>query len=355
MTIRSQTEAQQRADRIGSFRAELTALEGDRIIDLPGETRRAIDSYHARLLEQLSADFDIDTGLGQKRLSLGMKIASFLGALGLAASVFLLFYQYWGRLATTAQVAILLAAPALGLAVTMYVARERSGYFAKLAGMVTFACAVLDLSMLGQIFNITPSPNAFLVWAAFALLLAYAANARLLLAVGILCLGAYLSAQAGTWGGCYWLDFGKRPEHFFPTSALLFAVSLPPQRSFGGFAAIYRVFALLFLFLPMLVLANWGQGSYLPLASSTVEAIYQTAGFLASALAIWAGIRLSWPEVVNTGNVFFTIFLYTKFFDWWWDWMPKYLFFLIIGLTSMLMLLVFKRLRHTAANQEDRP
>ena len=36
---------------------------------------------------------------------------------------------------------------------------------------------------------------------------------------------------------------------------------------------------------------------------------------------------------VNTGVVFFVIFLYTKFYDWWWDLLPKYLFFLILGLT----------------------
>ena len=349
MPIHSQTEAQQRADRIDSFRAEMTALEQEQVAVLPEETRWAIEGYHARLLADLAANFDIDTGLGQKRLSLGMKIASFLGALGLAASVFFLFYQYWGRLATSAQVVILLAAPALGLLATIYAAaRERHGYFAKLAGLVTLACAVLKLSMLGQIFNITPSPNAFLVWAAFALLLAYATNARLLLAAGIVCFAAYLSAWTGTWAGCYWLDFGKRPEHFLPAVLPLFAASLLPHRSFGGFAPIYRVFGLLLLFLPMLVLAHRGQASYLPLAGATVEAIYQTAGFAISAMAIWAGIRLSWPEVVNTGNVFFTIFLYTKFFDWWWDWMPKYLFFLIIGLTAILMLLVFKRLRHAA-------
>ena len=29
-----------------------------------------------------------------------MKIASFLGALGLAASVFFLFYQFWGKFST---------------------------------------------------------------------------------------------------------------------------------------------------------------------------------------------------------------------------------------------------------------
>jgi predicted RND superfamily exporter protein len=31
--------------------------------------------------------------------------------------------------------------------------------------------------------------------------------------------------------------------------------------------------------------------------------------------------------------------------DWWWDWMPKYLFFLVIGLISVALLVVFKRLR----------
>jgi uncharacterized membrane protein len=50
---------------------------------------------------------------------------------------------------------------------------------------------------------------------------------------------------------------------------------------------------------------------------------------------------------MNTGNVFFVIFLYTKFYDWWWDVLPKYLFFLIVGLTALLFLVVFKRFRKT--------
>jgi hypothetical protein len=32
--------------------------------------------------------------------------------------------------------------------------------------------------------------------------------------------------------------------------------------------------------------------------------------------------------VVNTGVTLFVVFLYTKLFSWWWDEMPKYLFFL---------------------------
>ena len=37
--------------------------------------------------------------------------------------------------------------------------------------------------------------------------------------------------------------------------------------------------------------------------------------------------------------------MYTKFYDWWWEIMPKYLFFLALGLTAVLTLLILRRLR----------
>jgi len=346
MEITSKAEAQRRADQIGSFRAELAIIERDRVITLDAGQRTAIEAYHRDCLARLTAAFDVDASRRDKQLSLGMKVASFLGALGLAASVFFLFYQFWGRFSTMVQTVILVAAPVIGLAATMTVAaREKTGYFSKLAGLVTLACFVLNLSMLGQIFNIAPSPNAFLVWAAFAFLLAYAADARLLLAFGIIAFAAFLSARAGTWSGCYWLHFGERPENFLPAALLLFAASWIPHRRYSDFAPIYRVFGALLALIPILILANWGRISYLALDAETVEALYQVAGFVLSAAAIWLGIRVGAPDLVNTGNVFFTIFLYTKFYDWWWDWMPKYLFFLLIGLTAVVMLLVLKRLR----------
>ena len=345
MQLMSKAEAQRRADQIGCFQAELKAVEN--VIRLTESQRSAIAAYHQRLLADLSSTFDIDAGLREKQLSLGMKIASFLGALGLAASVFFLFYQFWGRISTNLQVGILITAPVLGLAATMFAARrEKTGYFSKLLGLVNLACFILNLSLLGLIFNITPSANAFLVWAAFAFLLAYAADARLLLAAGILCFAGFLSARMGTWGGCYWLNFGLRPENFFPAAFILFLIPAIPHYRFSGFAVIYRVFAMLLFFLPVLVLANWGRVSYLDLPHASVEVLYQITGFVFSAAAIGLGIRKSWSEVVNTGNVFFTIFLYTKFYDWWWDWMPKYLFFLVIGLTAIVMLLIFKWLRN---------
>jgi uncharacterized membrane protein len=200
--------------------------------------------------------------------------------------------------------------------------------------------------MLGQIFDITPSDKALLPWAAFALLLAYACDLRLLLAAGILCIVAFVSARTGTWSGMYWLYFGERPENFFPAAiAMFFVPQLLDHRRFHGFGAIYRVFGLLTLFLPMLVLANWGEISYLDFDRKLIQGFYQILGFAGTAATMWLGAKRHWPEVVNTGLTFFVIFLYTKFYDWWWEIMPKYLFFLVIGLSAVLLLVVFKRLR----------
>jgi uncharacterized membrane protein len=354
MQLKSKADAQQRADQIGSFQAELEIIEQENIFSLNEGQRSAIANYHGNLLAQLASTFDIDSNKREKQFSLGMKIASFLGALGLAASVFFLFYQFWGRLTTNFQVFILIAAPLIGLAATMYASyREKTGYFSKLLGLVSLACFVLNLSMFGQIFNIAPSANAMLVWAIFAFLLAYASDARLLLAAGIICFASFLSAQTGTWGGCYWIHFGERPENFFPAAILLFMVPYIPHHKFSGFAVIYRVFGMLLFFIPVLILSNWGMISYLDFAKKSIEISYQITGFIFSAAAIWIGIKKGWSEVVNTGNVFFTIFLYTKFYDWWWHWMPKYLFFLVIGLTAILMLLVFKRLRNSVIKSEQ--
>jgi hypothetical protein len=261
--------------------------------------------------------------------------------------VFFFFYQFWGRFPTAAQVVILIVAALGAFGVTLWIqARDASAYFAKLAAMVAFACFVLNVAMLGQLFNIAPSDRALLPWAAFAFLLAYACDLRLLLAAGILCIVAFVSARVGTWSGLYWLHFGERPENFFPAAILLFIVPLAVSHErFTGFAAIYRVFALLTLFLPILVLANWGYSSYLELDSDSVEGFYQLLGFAGSAAAVWLGVRRHWGDVVNTGVAFFVIFLYTKFFDWWWQVMPKYLFFFVLGLTAVLCLLVLRRLR----------
>jgi uncharacterized membrane protein len=349
MNTLSKTTAQQRADRIHAFNHELAELTREQVLSLSPEQQQAIDKYHQALFEQFRSGFDIDNTAQDKQLSLGMRIASFLGAVALAASVFFLFYQFWGRIGTSSQIGILSGASLISFVATAIVAgKDPSGYFTKLAALVAFACFVLNITMFGQIFNITPTDNALLAWAALALLLAYAYDVRLLLVAALLCIIAFVSARVGAWSGMYWIHFGQRPENFFPIAIVLFFIpQWINQQRFSGFALCYRVFGIITLLLPMLVLAHWGHGSYLNIDADVIEGGYQLAGLALSAGIIGYGIRRGWAHVVNAGVSFFVIFVYTKFFDWWWEVMPKYLFFLVMSLLAILTLVILKRMRGT--------
>jgi uncharacterized membrane protein len=343
----NRAQAQQRVDRIRAFQEELEQLEHDQIVVLPAEQRQQLILHHQRILAEFAKLFDVDTSATQKQMSLGMRIASFLGALALAASAFFFFYRIWGLISTPVQVLILICAPILAvLGVEIIARREKYPYFTSLIGLVAFACFVLNLSVLGSIFNITPSQNAFLAWAALAMILAYGYGLRLLLVAGILCLLFFLSASVGEWSGMYWLSFGLRPENFLPAGILLFFLpTFVDHTKYPDFPGYYRVFGMLTVLIAILILSHWGEGSYLMLPPKDVKVLYQLLGFTMAGLTIWAGIHWHWQGVTNLGSTFFVIQLYTKFYDWWWDWMPKYLFFLVLGLVAILLLNIFKRLR----------
>lgn len=347
MPTLNRTDAQQRADDISVFNRELKRLETEQVLHLNDAQYDALHSYQERLLNRYLAAFDIDHDSQARQLSLGMRVASFLGALALAASVFFLFYQFWGLFGALSQVAILLVASSASFGLTLWLRhRDSSGYFSKLAALLAFTCFVLNISMLGQIFNIAPSNNALLVWALYALLLAYACHARLLLAAGLGCLLAFAAAQLCSWQGLYWLGFAERPENFMVPAVLIFLLPWGvDQRRFAGFAVTYRVFGLLGVFVPVFWLAHWGEGSYLDYPARGIEQAYQFAGFSLGALVIWLGVRRDWPEVVNSGMSFLVLLLYSRLFDWWWERMPKYLFFLLVGLSAVLMLLILRRVR----------
>lgn len=343
----TKTQAQARADQVRAFRAEQALLAEQGLLHLPDDMAASVHLYHDGLLRELQQAQDVDLNESSRHLSLGMQIVSFLGAAALAASLFFLFYQYWGYFSTFTQVAILIAAPLLSLVAALWVQRfDASGYYAKLAALVSFVSWTLNIVMLGSIFNLTPSPNAFAVFALYGFLLAYMLQVRLLLAAAMICSFIFIGAKFGTWMGSYWIHIGENPEHFILPALIFFALPLWfKQEQFHGFASIYQILSVVVFFIALLILANWGAGSYLPWSTSVIEGIYQTLGFVCSGLLVLYGLRAHNAKLMLAGNIFFALFLYTKFFDWWWDWLPKYLFFLIIGLTAILALMVFNRLR----------
>jgi MFS superfamily sulfate permease-like transporter len=129
--------------------------------------------------------------------------------------------------------------------------------------------------------------------------------------------------------------------------AAIFAQADVNRRRYG-FAQTLRLVGLLALSGAVLSLGEGGGLSQLPLGTKTVEHLYQLAGFALAALMLTIGIRRRWTETVNLGAALVGVLLLLRFVDWWWDVIPKYLFFLIVGLTAIAMMIVLRRLRHIA-------
>jgi Predicted membrane protein (DUF2157) len=344
---RGQRDAQQRADRLRVFRQELAELEREQVLVLTEEQRSRIEPFLDKRLQDLALQYDIDVNSSQKQLSLGMRIISALGGLALCAAFFLFFYRFWGVIPTMGQVTILIAIPLLGLVGMHFTSKyERTLYFTGLIGLVVFASFVLNLVVLGQIFNRISSPNAFLAWGALALALGYTYGLRLLLAAGLISWLTFFSATIVSWSGAWWESFFSRPECILVGGALMIGIPIGLRhRKHEDFPGTYRLVGLLAIFLSLLTLWYVGTDSFLPFEPKSIERVYQVIAFITAALTIWAGIRHNLSGTVNLGAAFFTIFLYAKFVDWWWDWMPKYVFFFVIGAIAIGLLIAFRKVR----------
>jgi hypothetical protein len=243
---------------------------------------------------------------------------------------------------------VLTLAPLLLLAgVEAAARREKTLYVAAILAAAATAAFILDVSVVGVVFNMRPTPYAFALWAAFALAVAYAYGLKLLLAAGLTMAMVFLCMIAGRWAG---VDLGSaiaRPDPLIPAGALAFAAAaLPANRRRAGFPETWRLVGTAAVLLPIVFLSTWSSVfSYLPWPERVIGPMYDAAGFLLGAGAVWLGIRRGWPEVVKTATGFLVVFAFVKFFDWWWAWMPRYLFFLLLGGLAVAVLLILGRLR----------
>src|SRR5262249_31589633 len=159
-------EAQARLDRVRAFGGELDALEREGVLVLDRGQREAVRVYHDRLAADLSARFDVDRSDAQRQMSIGMRIASLVGAIALRAGVFLFSSRFWGWLPGVAQIATLAAAPTAALAVNEMAPRvDRSRHFLFIAALVACSAFVLDVLLSGRIFALADSPQALAAWA----------------------------------------------------------------------------------------------------------------------------------------------------------------------------------------------
>ena len=329
-----------RLTQIMAFKAELMAL-AEEGITLDEATLARIRTHHEALVTDTPDD----------RLSLGMRLASFIGAVALSCAVFFLFYRFWGSLTVAAQVALLVTGPLLLVGVTHQLHRwERTGYFATLAALAAFAAFVLDLGALGTIFNLAPTPHAFLAWGLFGLILGWSYGLRLPHFAGLACLGLWITAVPG------WLRAEELPDLFGRGEALIVAGGLylaapalarrmTLAKDWVKWPVDLRIVGMIGLFIGLFILSVEGRQSWLPFDHDVIEAIYQAIGFLVAGGVIAWGVRDRHSELANGGMIFLTALCLLKATDWWWDWLPHWLFFLILAGFAIGVMVALKRVR----------
>ncbi len=353
---RTKDDAQRRADRIAAFRAELAELEREGVSFDPQQIGR-VSAHHDQVLRTMAREFDVDRGAAEKRMSTGMRLASMFGAAALTAAVVSFVYRVWGSQSTEAQVALLTAAPLVATSVMVGAGRlERTRYVASLFAIVACAAVVLQTVMLGTLFNVRSSPHALAAWAVFALAVSVPWRFGVTFAFGVVVLVAYLPAFALSLAGYSWKAVVERPELVALPAALGLITILGKGEGGKGegesgkgaldrwltlpreLVPWARAVLLLVVLGTILVLSATGAVSVLPFDENAIKVVYQLSAVVAAIVTIGAGLRYGLRDVVVIGSLFTGAFLLVRFVDWWWDWMPKYLFFLILAAVALAWL-----------------
>jgi uncharacterized membrane protein len=347
MRADSRKGAQKRVDRIAVFKAELAELEREGGLTLTPEQRSGLNTHWDRLLSVFREEYSVDATDSARRVSWGMRVASLLGAAALLAAAILFLHRVWGNVPTPVQVLILTAAPLVLLGGTeIAYARRTDLYYVGLLALAAGVTFVVEMSALGTVLNLTDSPQVLLAWGVFALLVAYAYGLCLLLGTGLVLLNVWSAALVLHLWGYHWVAFLDTAQLLLPGAVLVYCIPwLTKGCGPGDFDFVYRLCGAGVGLVALLQLSFAGDLCCGALPPDTVAASYQILGLLLSAAVVFHGLRLGRAGLVNFAALAFIVFLFVRLHSWWWSWMPKYLFFLMIGLIALGLVLVFRRIR----------
>ena len=350
----------------------------------------------------------------ERKLGRGVTILVNLGAIILAAGLLIFFASNWIEFGRAAKIGSILALTLFFYVAGFELTREGRLSFPKLGLALIFLGCVMfgtDIVLLALIYDLTAEHAwSFLVqWIAW-LAVAYVVRSRLVLFLGLIGITAWFGAEVGyCWGG-YWLYLG-RPFHFIGLGVTLIAVGgVHAWRGRREFAAAWALVGLLLVYLSTLILSIFDlqrnfrlEMSVAPtlvwlmfsapyvLAIVTLAVIHvkwrrvslaeppaMLALFLLIALAIvsvvaitphsrelwfillltvltssgiYLGIAWESPVFLNTSLVFFAVNLYTRFYEYFWDAMPKSLFFVVGGAALILGGIWVERMRRRLVRQ----
>ena len=339
--------AQQRADRILAFRAELAELEASGVASFPPDAAARVQAHHDAILARLATETEVDLSRGEARLSAGMRAATILGAAALSAAWGFFVAATWNDIGRPARLGLVTVPPIL-LAIGTAVAarRERSGYVASIVATVATIAFGVNLAALGALYDLPDSRNFLLAVGSFAMILAYGYGLVLPLLGGIVGIGGWFWSLAAIPQGRWWDGaFGQ----FEPLLLLgLVALTVPSvvRRGPPSFTLTWRGCGAAAVTIALLVLGETHHASLFDgMNKSLLEGSYQLLGGASFAVMIWQGLARDRGELVRAGTIGMGMLLFLRSVDWFWELMPKWLFFLLVGALAFGTLLLLRRLR----------
>lgn len=342
----SADDAQRRVDQIRAFRAELAALRASGVSPLTAEQDAALAAYHDQLLAEFARHYDVDASERAGQLSRGMRLLSFFGAVTLTAAIYSLVSHYWTRLDLPMQAALLAAFPLMALVgVELSSRMERTLYIASLFAIVAYGSFWLALWELSDRLNIPLS--AYLLWSGviFGFALAIPYGFRIILAASLFTLAGTIAASFLQAAGSHWPLIFERVELLMIASFSLLFLMVPLARLNRLFLPVVRLVAFGVGLSCLLMLSLYGNASLIPARSGTIEAVYQAVMLIVCVAVLVVSVRARWSDTVKLASVMFALFLMSRYFDWFWDRWPSYIFFLILAVLAFLWLLALRRIR----------
>ncbi len=339
-----------RARQILAFREEVTALEAEGVVAHDADVLATVRTHHDALLASISAREEVDLTRDEARLSTGMRIATVLGAAALSAAWGFFVVSAWDDLGRAARLALVIIPPILlAFGTAIAARREPSGYVANIVGTVAVIALGVNLAAIGVLYDLPDSRQLFFAVGLFAMLLAYGYGLAMPLLIGIAGLGGWLWSLAAIPQGRWWDGVFGQLE--FLALLGISAMLLPAITRKGppSFTMVWRAVGAAGLVFALLFLGLTADASFFDGATNDlVEGIYQLLGAVVFTVMVWQGLARDRTELVRAGTIGLALLLMFRMVDWFWDWIPKWLFFLVVGGIAFGALLLLRRLRSSA-------
>jgi len=211
-----------------------------------------------------------------------------------------------------------------------------------LAASGTYWLAVGELS---ELLSVPLTPPAIWGGALFSVALALPYRFRFVFAGALLALLVALAGSIFQMAGMPWPLVIEFPE-LLTAAALLLALLAPQFASIDrSFAVVTRLVGFGVGFLGLLLLSTSGRLSLIPTSPRVIELAYQGVLLVLLLTVIAIAIRKRWIETVALGAGVLTLFMFIRFVDWFWELLPRYLFFLLLAAIAFAWLFALRRVR----------